>query len=306
MRRTASFLLLILAIGCGGREPAVDQTAYRAEIEQWQRERQANLRKDTSWLTLAGLFWLAPGENRVGTAEGDTVRLPEGKAPAVVGTIALAPDGTLSFAPAPDAGVTVDGKPATAMTLLDDHAEKGPTMLKLGSLTFHPIRRADRIGVRVKDSQSPALAAFKGLDYYPVDPKWRVAAKLERAPKEIPILNIIGIVENQPSPGPLKFTVDGQEYALDPIQEGDQLFVIFADQTSGTETYGAGRYLYAAMPGADGNVVLDFNRAYKPALRLHRIRDVPPPAASEPACAPHHGGGEEVCGGTLADLSSNK
>ena len=42
-----------------------------------------------------------------------------------------------------------------------------------------------------------------------------------------------------------------------------QLFLIFADATSGKETYGAARFLYAEMP-RDGRIVLDFNKAYNP------------------------------------------
>ena len=44
----------------------------------------------------------------------------------------------------------------------------------------------------------------------------------------------------------------------------EQLFIIFADQTSGSVTYGGGRYLYADAPGPEGSVTLDFNKAYNP------------------------------------------
>ena len=53
-------------------------------------------------------------------------------------------------------------------------------------------------------------------------------------------------------PGALVFDVDGKTYRLDAITEKgeEQLFIIFADTTSGKETYGAGRYLYADPPDA--------------------------------------------------------
>ncbi|MHB9001850.1 MAG: DUF1684 domain-containing protein [Thermoanaerobaculia bacterium] len=278
MRRSALLVLLLLAIGCGGREPAVDHSAYRAELAAWQKSRADNLRKEGSWLTLAGLAWLKPGENVVGSAPDAAVRLPDGKAPARAGVMRVE-DGKVEFVPEPGSGIAVDGKPAEAMTLLADADPEGPTVLTLGSLTFYTIKRADRIGVRVKDSESAARRDFKGLDYYPVDAKWRVTAQLERNPKEIPILNIIGLVENTPSPGTLRFTIDGKEVALDPIVEegSDELFVIFADETSGTETYGAGRYLYAAMPGGDGKTVLDFNKAYNPPCAFTEFATCPLP-----------------------------
>jgi hypothetical protein len=271
-------VLLVLAAACGESKPPVEDSAYRAEITAWQKSRADNLRKEGSWLTLAGLFWLQPGENSVGGAAGAAVRLPEGKAPPNVGVIRVAPD-KVEFIPAPDSGVTVDEKPAEAMLLLADADASGPTTLRLGPITFYTIRRGDRLGVRVKDAESAARRDFKGLHYYPIDSKWRVTAQLERQPKEIPILNIIGIVENAPSPGRLHFTIDGRKVALDPIVEegSDELFVIFSDETSGTETYGAGRYLYAAMPGADGEVVLDFNRAYNPPCAFSEFATCPLP-----------------------------
>lgn len=278
MRVTAPILLvlLVVAVACGEPKPPVEDSAYRAEITAWQKSRADNLRKEGSWLTLVGLFWLQPGENSVGGATDAVVRLPEGKAAANVGVIRVASD-KVEFIPARDSGVTIDEKPAEAMPLLADADANGPTALRLGSLTFYTIRRGERLGVRVKDAESATRRDFKGLDYYPVDPKWRVTAQLERQPKEIPILNVIGLVENQPSPGPLRFTIDGKTVALDPILEGDELFVIFSDETSGTETYGAGRFLYAAMPGADGKVVLDFNRAYNPPCAFSEFATCPLP-----------------------------
>lgn len=45
--------------------------------------------------------------------------------------------------------------------------------------------------------------------------------------------------------------------------DGESLFVPFLDATSGTETYGAGRYL-DLEPEEDGTYTLDFNLAYHP------------------------------------------
>ncbi len=56
----------------------------------------------------------------------------------------------------------------------------------------------------------------------------------------------------------------GKQYKLDPVVEGNQFFIIFADETSGKETYGAGRFLYTSKPDSTGNVILDFNKAYNP------------------------------------------
>jgi uncharacterized protein (DUF1684 family) len=66
-------------------------------------------------------------------------------------------------------------------------------------------------------------------------------------------------------PGALVFEKDGKAYRLEPMsQEGDELFVVFGDATSGHETYGGGRFVYVGMPGPDGKTVIDFNKAYNP------------------------------------------
>lgn len=68
-----------------------------------------------------------------------------------------------------------------------------------------------------------------------------------------------------PNPGRVLFEKDGAQYSLEALDEGDgQLFFVFADRTSGHQTYAASRFLYAQPAGPDGKVVLDFNRAYNP------------------------------------------
>ena len=61
-------------------------------------------------------------------------------------------------------------------------------------------------------------------------------------------------------------------------RDATELFFIFRDQTSGKETYGAGRFLYADLP-KDGKVVLDFNKAYNPpcAFTPYATCPLPPP-----------------------------
>jgi hypothetical protein len=65
-------------------------------------------------------------------------------------------------------------------------------------------------------------------------------------------------------PGKLVFTLEEKEYTLDVTVEAEKYFVIFADQSNGTSTYDAGRYIYTAKEDKDGVVILDFNKAYNP------------------------------------------
>jgi uncharacterized protein (DUF1684 family) len=239
--------------------------AYRKEIEAWRAERAAGLKSANGWLTLVGLFWLDEGENRFGSDPGNRVVLAPGKAPAVAGSLVRRGE-SVSVRAEPAAGLTSDGKPVTSLALKSD-AQGKPTVLHIGSVSFHIVKRGDRLGVRVKDSQSPALASFRGLDDFPIQPAWRVEARFEpsQPPKKIPIANVLGMVEDQPSPGAVVFEHDGKTYRLDALSGGDDgsLFLLFADQTNSHETYGAGRFLDTDPP-RNGKVVVDFNKAYNP------------------------------------------
>jgi len=253
--------------------------AYQADILKWRQKRVEELTGEGGWLSLAGLFWLKQGQNRFGSAPSNEIALPRNRAPRLAGSLWLS-NGIVRLRAKPDAGITHDGARAINLVLESD-ADGKQTILKLGSLTFYVIKRGERLGVRVKDSQNPDRSSFGGLDYFPVNPKWILDAKYEaHVPhKMISIVNVLGMVEEMPSPGTLVFDVDGKTYRLDPVLEkGEkQWFIIFADATSGKETYGAGRYLYADPPGADGKVILDFNKSYNPPCAFTKFATCPLP-----------------------------
>ena len=260
---------------------AAPAASYEQELERWRAKRLAGLKSEDGWLSLIGLFWLKEGENRFGSDPTNEIVLPDGKAPQLAGTVRL--DGVkVTLEAKPDAKITSKGQPVAALELQSD--EKGsPTMLEMGSLSFHVVKRGDRLGLRFKDRENPARAAFKGTDYYPADRRWVVNARFEPydPPKRVPILNVLDMTTEELSPGALAFEVDGRPYKLEALKEegSEQFFIIFADQTNKTETYAAGRYLYADPPGADGTVRLDFNRAYSPpcAFTKYATCPLPPP-----------------------------
>jgi uncharacterized protein (DUF1684 family) len=244
---------------------AVDDGFVKIE-QDWRDKRLKRLQSPNGWLTLVGLHWLQPGENVFGSDPDCAVPLPAGKAPKHAGVLVLE-SGTVRIKPAPGAGLKVDDKPLGERVLGDDMAEK-TDVVTLGDLSFFVIKRGERIGVRVKDAQSPVRTGFKGIDYFAADPRWRVNASFVPydAPKKVPIPTVLGTADTMEAPGLVKFTMDGKEMTLEPVVEDPSdpmLWFIFKDATSGKETYGGGRFLYADMP-KDGKVVVDFNQAYNP------------------------------------------
>lgn len=301
------FLLTALCAGAvlwaaDAKAPAAtapsDPAAYRKEIEAWRAKRIEGLKKEDGWLTLVGLYWLKPGENRFGSDPGNPVILPEGKAPAVAGTLTLEGE-TVRLNVQPGVALTADGKPATPGMTVSADASGKPTVLELGSLTFFVIKRGDRVGVRIKDKTSSTLASFKGIDEYPIRPEWRVVARFEPyKDKKIPIANIIGQVADEKSPGAVVFDWQGKTYRLDALEGGEDgsLFFVFGDQTNGKETYGAGRFLDTDPP-KDGKVVVDFNTAYNPPCAFTAFATCPLPPAQNKLAVRVEAGEKKFAGG---------
>jgi hypothetical protein len=250
----SAFLLFALA-------PA--EQSYRAEIEQWRHRREANLKSEDGWLTVAGLFWLKEGKNSVGTAPDSDIILPAASAPPHVGEFYFH-GGVTTFQAAPGVNVTVNGKPATRAGMAPD-TSGSPDMLQLNQLTMFVIERGHRYGIRLKDKNSARRKEFTGLKYFPVKERYRVRARfVPYAPaRMIAVPNILGDTEMQSSPGYVVFTLSGRECRLDPVAEDGSLFFIFKDLTSRKETYPTGRFLNTGMP-KNSQVVLDFNKAYNP------------------------------------------
>ncbi len=239
-------------------------SSYQTEIRQWQHNREAALTAEDGWLTVAGLFWLKEGENTIGTDRRNNFVLPQGSASILAGFFEFH-NGTTSFQPAVGANFTLNGQPLVSRVTLKPDSSGSPDILRLNDLTMFVIRRGNRFGIRLKDKNSKMRAAFTGLKYFPISEAYRVVAKFVPydPPKKIAVPNILGDTEEEPSPGYAEFTLNGQKCRLDPVPEGDGLFFIFKDLTSGKETYPPGRFLDTDLP-KNGEVILEFNEAVNP------------------------------------------
>ena len=242
---------------------------HRHAIESVRERRDASLRDPMGWLALVGLHWLRSGEQRFGADPGGEIvlRAAEGAVPLVAGTLELS-DGEVRVHPQPDAALTIDGEPAAdGLVLVDDGADE-PTILELASLRMHLIRRGeDRLALRVKDVAAPSLRSFTGLEHFPIDLRWRVAARLlPAAPgSTIRVPDIVGDVLDEPTPGDVVFELGGRRHRLHALEaQPGHLWLIFGDATNGHDTYGGGRFLVSGPVQPDDSVEIDFNLAYNP------------------------------------------
>ena len=269
------------ALAAGPPTPAQEAPADARirEIEAWRTAREGRLRSENGWLTLVGLAWLQPGENPFGSAAKNAVVLPEGSAPAVAGSFVL-DGGKVRLVAAAEAGVTVGGQPASNQVVRSD-ADGEPDDIRVGRLRLTLIRRGDRLGIRVKDPESPVRTGFRGIESFPTNLAWRIEGTFVPydPPHELEIPTVLGTVEKMQAPGLVRFASAGREFTLEPVLEnpGDQqLFFIFRDATSGKETYEAGRFLYTDLP-KDGRVTVDFNQAYNPPCAFTHFATCPLP-----------------------------
>lgn len=235
--------------------------AYVESFEEWKATEMADLKEN--WLPLAGLFWLKPGGNTFGSDNSNAIVFPKG--PAHAGEFHL--DGKqVTLKLFSDVAAVIEGKRVTTAKLEPDTSTH-PTRVEMGTLFFHVIVRGERVGIRVKDTDSQNIHNFKGMQFFPLDLNYRVTATWTPSDgkKTIEIPNVLGDVAQMPVAGLVTFKLQGQDLRLMPLG-GDPtsgFFFVFSDPTAKSDTYPGGRFLDTG-PVKDGSVVLDFNRAYNP------------------------------------------
>ncbi|PKL84284.1 MAG: hypothetical protein CVV24_00975 [Ignavibacteriae bacterium HGW-Ignavibacteriae-3] len=275
-------LLLILAAGslffirCGSDLKENGTPEYISKIKDWHSKRINNLKRENGWLNLAGLYWLKEGENKFGSDKGNDVIFPAGKAPAFIGSFILK-DSIVTVKILDGVDVKNEGTKVTTLQLKNDTQKE--TILEMGSLRWFIIKRGDKYGVRLRDLESKLLKTFTGIETFPINSDWRFEASIETyiTPKKVEIPNIIGTVDTAIVAGALTFEKDGIVYKLDPLDAGRQYFIVFADETSGKETYGAGRFLYVDKADSAGKIIIDFNKAYNPPCAFTKYATCPLP-----------------------------
>jgi uncharacterized protein (DUF1684 family) len=243
-----------------------DTTAvsHEEEVRAWHERRIKNLLRDYGWLTLVALDWLQEGTN--------TIR--------DLGVLTLT-KGTVSLTLKLGVRATVNDQPFTSGLIRAEGSGAPPDTVKVDSRAFIVIKRGERFALRMWDTQAQNRREFSGIERFPVSRNWRIEARWQPydPPKTMKVPTIIaGYEEDYPVPGVAIFEIGGKEYRLEPVLEepnGDYFF-IFGDKTNGTETYGAGRFLYA-KPAQGGRVILDFNKSYNPPCAFTEFATCPLP-----------------------------
>lgn len=286
MSRFSSSLIAVASIcALSTAHAAVD--SYQLEIQQWQQHRIEKLKSPESWLSVTNSEVVQKGTTRIGSGTGEDIVLPSG--PSHLGNLTYADNGSLSLALAGGSQATIGPSPAGQGSIEPFHIN-GLYFFPDGTLLLDPVKGAQpptTIHVNtetlkiysyegaynkgekrliVTDTQAPRLTKFKGLDYFPIDSSWKITADWEslKEPREVEVAYMQGSVEKVKIKSKVVFFRDGKRYELMPYMESDdEVLFVFADRTSGKETYGGARFLIA--PAAkNGKIVLDFNKAVNP------------------------------------------
>ncbi|HUV37074.1 MAG TPA: DUF1684 domain-containing protein [Patescibacteria group bacterium] len=284
-RSLGMILSLVLVCSCSGRdqEPGGFAELEKEELK-WRQEREWSMTSPTSWFTIAGLFWLEEGDNTFGTGPERDIILPEGSAPPVAGTFVLR-EGAVRVIPAEGVEITMGGN-AIGDTVLHSDDRDQASVIALNDLRMWVIKRGDRYAIRLRDFNAPRFKNFKGLKFFPVKEEYRIRGDYNRfpRPKMVMVPTVVGTEAAMVSPGYVIFRLGEGNIWLDAFEAGldsTKLFIIFKDGTSGTETYGACRFLVADILD-DGSVDLNFNRAHNPPCAYTPFATCPlPPRRNE-------------------------
>lgn len=275
--RNCFYLFVVLVVASCVQQGDFDKD-YLSAYESWKKERDESMRAKDGFANLAGLFWLKEGENTVGSDKQNSIIFPKAAA-AKVGTLILN-DSIVIFECASDIAVSIDSFCVSA-GIVYDKTNQIATKQQHGNFEWFIIERSGNFGIRLRDFDHPLTKQPLDIKTYPLQKNKIVEAKYIafEAPKVIEIENILGFKSKEEMAGALEFEIDGKKQRLLPIFGDEGMFVMFGDATNGNETYGGGRYLATELPDENGNVVLDFNRAYNPPCVFTDFATCPKPPA---------------------------
>ncbi len=208
MKKLFAVAFALLAVISFALEPP--DAAYLKDFERWKGELVDDLKQN--WLPLAGLFWLKPGANTFGSADDNAIVLPSG--PAHAGTFKLQGD-DVSVELLPGVTAKIGDKTDSKGQLLADVTGK-PTIIELGALRMHVIKRGTRLGIRVKDLNSEAVRKYAGPVFFPLDMTYRVTATFvpSDGKRTVDVPNVLGDVTPTPISGEVHFKLNGQDLTL--------------------------------------------------------------------------------------------
>ena len=195
-------------------------------------------------------------------------------------------------------GITVDGELVDGEAIVRGKDDANPSTVTFNETTTgFVIAGAEGYALRVWDSNSEGIQEFGSIDAYPYNPEWVITATFTENPAGTTLgfehLKDAGKTREEVIPGEITFEKDGVAYNLAAFKAGRALQLVFADATSGVDTYSVGRFLFLA-PNPDGTITLDFNRAILPPCAFSYNFNCPMPPKQNRFAVPIEAGEKNV------------
>lgn len=262
-------------------ELGVSFDEYKSTITKWDIDRVKRLKAVDGWINLSGLLWLNEGKSKIGSDKNNEIIIKSETNPNAI--LPYAADlnfknGVVWLNNIIDTNIKVNGKFQKDILLFPTDSTE-PPMVECKNLRWTIIKRDNDYAVRLRDLDNPLLSSFKGIKRFEIDTHYIVKAKFiqHEAKDKIAITKMNGKVSKLSSSGKLNFILNNKQMSIDVLDEGDQFFLIFGDNSNEDETYPSGRFMYVDKPKNNGEVIIDFNYAYNPPCAFTDFANCPLP-----------------------------
>ena len=262
-------LIFIVLFGC------TNNLSPPSEYQEWKIKRKSALYAEDGYLNLAGLYPIENGSYTIGSGDYNDIKFPEdflenfGKA--------VIEDSIISF--------YFNDNVILNDTLKTKYFKynyfKYQNNFTLGSFLWYVHMDSGVKGIRIRNFQHPLLEKDLDINFFSYKPKMNIKANFERfsMPSIKKLKNIQGGFFNDTIPGIIHFNFNNNNYSLQPtIAPSGRFFIVFGDQTNGNESYGGGRFLYIDPPKKNGDIIIDFNKAYNPPCVFSTFTTCPIPS----------------------------
>jgi len=223
---------------------------FAADWDAWHRQHVGRLAAPDGFLAITSINWLNQTPTRFPDAPGEWAADGAGV------TVRLAPGEVLDL----------DAARITGLHHFGPIPERGGLFPRDAAGVYEVAKRGGNDILRPRHPDTPLRAGFHGTPAYAPDPRWAIQGHYRPfdEPQDVTVGSVVeGLQHVYAAPGVVEFEIGGQPLTLTAFngEAPGSLHILFTDATSGITTYAANRSLQVPAPGADGTVILDFNRA---------------------------------------------
>lgn len=199
----------------------------------------------------------------------------------------------------PEVELKVDGQRVVGTAFVGQLQPGGHPMIESGRFRADVYSLdGEAFEVRIYDADAPHLSEFRGIETYPYDPALNVTARFEAFDQASAVAwdftRSSDSGHTKKVPGRLLFELDGAAHELLAFTDGPQLVIVFADTTTGRESYAPGRFLRLPFPDSSSDVALDFNRTFIPPCGFSYAYSCPIPPPQNRLSIPVRAGEKRV------------